>query len=66
MHLRDFVRDDDVDMAIRVMLESFIHAQKFQVMRPLRRKFRRCVTSHVQLPACFSWDFDCDVHCVVG
>ena len=41
MHLRDFVRDDDVDMAIRIMLDSFIKAQKYQVMRPLRRKFRR-------------------------
>jgi len=37
MHLRDFVREDDVDMAIRVMVESFISAQKFSVMRSLRR-----------------------------
>lgn len=39
MHLRDHVRDDDVDAAIRVMLESFIMAQKYSVRRSLRRGF---------------------------
>ena len=29
MHLREYVRDDDVDMAVRTMLESFIQAQKY-------------------------------------
>merc|ERR1712173_351897 len=29
MHLREFVHEDDVNMAIRVMLESFIDTQKF-------------------------------------
>ena len=38
MHLRDHVRDDD-DAAIRVMLESFIMAQKYSVRRSLRRGF---------------------------
>jgi DNA replication licensing factor MCM2 len=37
MHLRDYVRSDDIDMAIRVMLESFISAQKFSVMKNLRK-----------------------------
>ena len=41
MHLREFVRDDDVNMAIRVMLESFIDTQKFSVMKSMRRKFSR-------------------------
>jgi DNA replication licensing factor MCM2 len=41
MHLREYVRDDDLDMAIRVMIESFIDAQKFSVQRTLRRKFRK-------------------------
>ena len=27
MHLRDHVRDDDVNVAISVMLRSFMHAQ---------------------------------------
>lgn len=37
MHLRDYVREDDVNMAIRVMLESFIDTQKFSVMRSMRK-----------------------------
>uniref|UniRef100_A0A7R9ZL89 DNA helicase n=1 Tax=Craspedostauros australis TaxID=1486917 RepID=A0A7R9ZL89_9STRA len=45
MHLRDYVRDDDVDAAIRMMLESFITAQKFSVRRSLRRSFAKFVTS---------------------
>ena len=42
-HLRSVVADEDVDMAIRVMLESFINAQKFAVMRFLRKQFSKCV-----------------------
>lgn len=41
MHLRDYVLEDDVNMAIRVMLESFIDTQKFSVMRSMR-KVRNC------------------------
>merc|ERR1712001_592186 len=44
MHLREFVRDDDVNMAIRVMLESFIDTQKFSVMKSMKRKFARYLT----------------------
>lgn len=44
MHLREYVRSDDIDMAIRVMLESFIGAQKYSVMRSLRRSFAKYVT----------------------
>jgi len=44
MHLREFVRDDDVNMAIRVMLESFIDTQKFSVMKAMKRKFARYLT----------------------
>ena len=44
MHLREHVRDDDVDMAIRVMLESFINAQKFSVKRSMRRSFKQYIT----------------------
>ncbi|KAJ2383722.1 MCM DNA helicase complex subunit, partial [Coemansia sp. RSA 2559] len=39
MHLRDYVRNDDIEVAIRVALEGFIAAQKLSVMRSLRRKF---------------------------
>ena len=44
MHLREFVRDDDVNMAIRVMLESFVDTQKFSVMKSMKRKFSRYLT----------------------
>lgn len=36
IHLRDSVQDSDVNMAIRMMLESFIEAQKFSVMKKMR------------------------------
>ncbi|RMX61533.1 hypothetical protein pdam_00013734 [Pocillopora damicornis] len=39
MHLREYVTEDDVNMAIRVMLESFIDTQKFSVMRNMRKAF---------------------------
>lgn len=45
MHLRDYVRDDDMDAAIRMMLESFIDAQKFSVRRALRRSFAKFISS---------------------
>merc|ERR1719192_2957903 len=41
MHLREFVHEDDVNMAIRVMLESFIDTQKFSVMKAMKRNFAR-------------------------
>ena len=41
MHLRNGVNDDDVNMAIRVMLESFIDTQKFSVMRTMKKNFAR-------------------------
>merc|ERR1712001_226754 len=41
MHLREFVRDDDVNMAIRVMLESFLDTQKLSVMKAMKRNFAR-------------------------
>jgi DNA replication licensing factor MCM2 len=43
MHLRDHVREDDVDIAVRTMLESFIQAQKFSVMRTMRRRFHKYI-----------------------
>ncbi|XP_029633599.1 DNA replication licensing factor mcm2 [Octopus sinensis] len=44
MHLRDYVNEDDVNMAIRVMLESFINTQKFSVMRSMRKTFSQYLT----------------------
>ena len=37
MHLRDYVNEDDVNMALRIMLESFISTQKFSIMRGMRK-----------------------------
>ena len=45
MHLRDYVRDDDMDASIKCMLESFIQAQKFSVRRSLRRSFAKFLSS---------------------
>lgn len=36
MHLRDYVQEDDVNMAIRMMLESFVETQKYSVMKSMR------------------------------
>lgn len=40
IHLRD-VTNEDVDVAIRVMLTSFISSQKFQVKRSLEKQFQK-------------------------
>ena len=38
MHLRDYVRSDDIDFAIDMMLESFLQSQKLTVARKLSSK----------------------------
>lgn len=45
MHLREYVRDDDIDASIKMMLESFVVAQKYSVRRALRRSFAKFITS---------------------
>lgn len=37
MHLREYVQTDDVNMAIRMMLESFVETQKYSVMKTMRQ-----------------------------
>jgi hypothetical protein len=37
MHLREYVRADDVDLAISVAVGSFLSAQKLSVRRSLER-----------------------------
>ncbi|KAL9254469.1 DNA replication licensing factor MCM2-like protein [Drosera capensis] len=44
MHLRHHVMQEDVDMAIRVLLDSFISTQKFGVQRALQKSFRKYMT----------------------
>ncbi|KAL8481927.1 hypothetical protein ACS0TY_027626 [Phlomoides rotata] len=41
MHLRQHVIQEDVDMAIRVLLDSFLSTQKFGVQKALRKSFKR-------------------------
>ena len=51
MHLRDSVRSDDVDLAIRMMLESFISAQKYSVMKSLRKVGAASVYLYIGSPS---------------
>ena len=37
MHLRDYVRQDDLDVAIHVMLESFLNSNKLSIAKALRK-----------------------------
>ncbi|KPJ18533.1 DNA replication licensing factor Mcm2 [Papilio machaon] len=41
MHLRPQVNEEDVNMAIRTMLESFVDTQKYSVMRAMRQTFQK-------------------------
>jgi hypothetical protein len=58
MHLRDYVQEDDVNMAIRMMLESFVETQKYSVMKSMRNVSLDlplyCVTLTLKLLSCFS------------
>ncbi|GLT46946.1 hypothetical protein SLA2020_206720 [Shorea laevis] len=44
MHLRQHITEEDVNMAIRVLLESFISTQKFGVQKSLHKSFRQYIT----------------------
>ena len=47
MHLRQHVTQEDVDMAIRVLLDSFISTQKFGVQKALQKVLKEilCLSS---------------------
>lgn len=51
MRLSPVVGEVDLNLAIKVMLDSFISAQKFAVMRTLRRQFARYLTVSADLNA---------------
>ena len=51
MRLSPVVGEQDLNLAIKVMLDSFISAQKFAVMRTLRRQFARYLTVSADLGA---------------
>jgi len=40
MHLREFVTEDDINMAIRVTLEAFVSTQKHSVAKSMKRTFK--------------------------
>lgn len=40
MHLREYVRGDDIDLAIQVTVGSFVSAQKSSIKKQLERGFR--------------------------
>jgi DNA replication licensing factor MCM2 len=44
MHLRDAVTEEDVNVAIRVMLETFISTQKYSVKTSLEKHFSKYIT----------------------
>ncbi len=43
LHLREHVREDDINQAIAVMLESFFASQKYSLMKQLRRRFHKYI-----------------------
>ncbi|TFK20765.1 DNA replication licensing factor cdc19 [Coprinopsis marcescibilis] len=44
MALREYVRADDIDLAIEVAIGSFVNAQKMSIKRTLQRGFRKYLT----------------------
>lgn len=49
MHLRDYVRSDDIDQAINMLLESFLQSQKVSVARQLKKKFEPYLTKRTDV-----------------
>lgn len=47
MHLRPYVNADDVDMAISMLLNSFISTQKLGVQKAIQKTFRKYMTYKV-------------------
>jgi len=41
LHLRDYVREDDVNMAIRIIVTSFVSTQKFSISKQMARVFSK-------------------------
>jgi DNA replication licensing factor MCM2 len=44
MHLREYVMDEDINMAIKQLLGSFIQSQKYSVHKTMERRFKRYLT----------------------
>ncbi|KAK9307897.1 hypothetical protein QLX08_001953 [Tetragonisca angustula] len=41
IHLRDHVQEGDINLAIRMMLDSFVDTQKYSVMKSMRQTFQK-------------------------
>jgi len=41
MHLREYVNEDDVNMAVRIAIESFVDTQKYSITKTMRRNFAK-------------------------
>lgn len=41
LHLRDYVRLEDIDFAIEMLLDSFLQSQKLSIRKQLERKFEK-------------------------
>lgn len=37
MHLREFVQEEDINIAIQIELESFVESQKYSIMKDMRQ-----------------------------
>eukprot|EP00798_Chlamydomonas_sp_ICE-L_P026366 gene26366-17459_t len=44
MHLREYVSDDDINIAIRQLVGSFIQTNKYSVHKTLEKRFKRFLT----------------------
>lgn len=44
MHFREVCHEDDVNLAIKVMLDSFLEAQKMSVKQVLRKSFQQYIS----------------------
>jgi DNA replication licensing factor MCM2 len=44
MHLREYVNETDVNMAIRVAIESFVDTQKYSITKTMRKNFAKYLT----------------------
>ena len=48
MHLRDYVRSEDIDFAISMLLTSFLQSQKESVRRVLSKKFQHYLRQNTE------------------
>ena len=49
LHLRDYVRLEDIDFAIQMLLDSFLQSQKLSIKKQLERKFEKYRTNRADI-----------------